>query len=340
MKNTLKSHIILSVVFKYNFVFCCLFLATCFWTSAFANTAEISLTIKSLKAKSTDACNEKMDFYAITSIDNKRKKRTRVKEGNFIKPLWKNKEKVSASGRKKIFIEIMDEDDTFCGGGDDVVDVSPLAENKLLLYIDMKTLKIYNSKNRPVGSAGRDITLSGSSYRRTPMPGGNIETGSITFRVNIKKYGSSAQKLTLTVASLQAKSKDSCNEKMDFYAKLKIGNNRTYKTSIKEGNYIRPNWRNSATITGKTRVLVEIWDEDDSFCGGGDDKVDVNPNRDNFLYLYVDPVSRNIYRDKNYRVKIGRIGETITMEGNTYSESIGSEANIERGKIKFKFDLR
>lgn len=311
-----------------------------FWTNAYANKAEITLTIKRLQAKSTDSCNEKMDFYAKTSIDNKSKKQTAVKEGNNISPNWKNRQSVSATGRKRILIEIMDEDDTFCGGGDDIVDVSPLGEDKLLLYVDVTTNKIYNSQNKEVGRVGRDLTFSGSSYRNTPRSGGNVETGSITLRVDVKKSGGSSKKLTLTIESLAAKTTDACNKKMDFYAKTKIGNNKTRKTAIKEGNFIKPNWKNTATISGKTRVVVEIWDEDDALCGGGDDKVDVNPSKDNFLYLYVDPVKRKVYKDKNFRSEVGSIGQLISMEGGTYNESNGSGPNFERGKIKFRIDLR
>jgi hypothetical protein len=81
-------------------------------------------------------------------------------------------------------------------------------------------------------------------------------------------------KVTVTIKSLRATSIDACNEKMDFYAKIKIGD--AVKTfPVKEGNFLRNPGFQFTTLANDNfiTVSIEIWDEDDLACGGEDDKV-------------------------------------------------------------------
>ncbi len=85
--------------------------------------------------------------------------------------------------------------------------------------------------------------------------------------------------VTVTINVLRAISNDACNGKMDFYAKVHIGNKlKTFP--VKEGNLLRDlNWKFAVPVEQEpASVLIEIWDEDDMICGGGDDRVCVGGN--------------------------------------------------------------
>jgi hypothetical protein len=61
-----------------------------------------------------------------------------------------------------------------------------------------------------------------------------------------------------------------------------------------EGNNISPGWEVTSTSLpgGKpTPIWIEIWDDDDAFCGGGDDVVIVSPTGSQRLYLSVAPTA-------------------------------------------------
>jgi hypothetical protein len=66
---------------------------------------------------------------------------------------------------------------------------------------------------------------------------------------------------------------------MDFYAKIHIGD-KVKTFPVREGNSLRDlNWQFATTINlGSVTTLIEIWDEDDAICGGGDDEVCVKGN--------------------------------------------------------------
>jgi hypothetical protein len=84
-------------------------------------------------------------------------------------------------------------------------------------------------------------------------------------------------KVTVTIKSLTSASQDACGE-MDFYAKILIGNQvKTFP--VMEGHHILPNWQ--FVTTTKLNIIpvrIVIMDEDDAFCGGGDDTVCVDGN--------------------------------------------------------------
>lgn len=82
--------------------------------------------------------------------------------------------------------------------------------------------------------------------------------------------------VTVTIKKLTAISTDACNEKMDFYAKINIGG-KVKSFPVMEGNNLQPNWQ-FETTTDKDIVtpFIEIWDDDDALCGGGDDEVSIS----------------------------------------------------------------
>jgi hypothetical protein len=99
-------------------------------------------------------------------------------------------------------------------------------------------------------------------------------------------------KVTITIKSLKATSVDACNAKMDFMGKIKVYGGTVKNFRVMEGNDIRPGWE----VTGPSLpggkpipVWIEIWDEDDAFCGGGDDAVIVNPTGSQRLSFSVSP---------------------------------------------------
>jgi hypothetical protein len=101
-------------------LFSILFMMTPFVLPA-QERATVTVTIKNLRAISSDACNQ-MDFYAKIRIGAKLKTFP-VREGDNITVNWQfiattNQDSVT------ILIEIWDEDAAFCGDGDDEVCVS------------------------------------------------------------------------------------------------------------------------------------------------------------------------------------------------------------------------
>lgn len=88
--------------------------------------------------------------------------------------------------------------------------------------------------------------------------------------------GQNKAKVTVTIKNLTAISTNACNEKMDFYGKITI-DGKTKSFPVMEGNNIRPNWQ-FVTTTDKEIVtpLIQIWDDDDALCGGGDDEVSIS----------------------------------------------------------------
>jgi hypothetical protein len=94
--------------------------------------------------------------------------------------------------------------------------------------------------------------------------------------------------VTVTIKNLRAISSDACGD-MDFFAKIRIGGKlKTFP--VREGDNITVNWQFTATTAlDSVTTLIEIWDEDDAFCGGGDDAVIVNPTGSQRLSFSVSP---------------------------------------------------
>lgn len=127
--------------------------------------AKVTVTIKNLTAISTDACNQKMDFYGNITIDGKTKSFP-LMEGNNIRPNWQF---VTTTDKEIVtpLIQILDDDDALCGGGDDEVSISGSASRirKSLVTTESQT---------------KDFTSQGTSSNN-----GN-EMARISFTINIE----------------------------------------------------------------------------------------------------------------------------------------------------------
>lgn len=141
------------------------------------------------------------------------------------------------------------------------------------------------------------------------------------------------KQLTVTVNRLKAWSKDSCNQFMDFYGHMSINDGQEVKRSFKvyEANEISPNWQLSKRIKGgvrTARVWIKIRDDDDVACGGGDDDVDINPDRrQKALRLAVNLQNGEIRAyDRDWRrlgKVVGRIGSPVELRGFNGKEVAG-----------------
>lgn len=99
-------------------------------------------------------------------------------------------------------------------------------------------------------------------------------------------------KVTIRIDRLRAISKDACNAKMDFMGKIMLAGVPVKNFPVIEGNDIRPGWEVTSPIKpgGKpTQIWIEVWDEDDALCGGGDDVVIVSSTGSQRLFLSVQP---------------------------------------------------
>jgi hypothetical protein len=83
--------------------------------------------------------------------------------------------------------------------------------------------------------------------------------------------------VTVTIKNLRAISSDACGD-MDFFAKIRIGGKlKTFP--VREGDNITVNWQFTATTAlDSVTTLIEIWDDDEAFCGEADDEVCVSGN--------------------------------------------------------------
>jgi hypothetical protein len=87
-------------------------------------------------------------------------------------------------------------------------------------------------------------------------------------------------RVTLSIQSLKGISRDACGGKMGFYGNFKIGG--AVKKFPGLNFFSRPQILIPVTQFSTTTrldfitVSIEVWDDDDRFCGGGDDKVCVD----------------------------------------------------------------
>lgn len=150
--------------------------------------------------------------------------------------------------------------------------------------------------------------------------------------------------LTVDIKRLVAKTKDACGG-MDFYGRVQI-KNHPRDFGVVTGNDIRPPWRFTSPWNESTpiEIMIALKDKDDGIrCGGGDDKVDINPQTGSDsdeqafnLYLIVH-ANGDIFL-KNKDGSRGRIvgqarlntmdgDKTITMEGDITNET-GFGSNV------------
>ncbi len=189
-----------------------------------------------------------------------------------------------------------------------------------------------------------ELTLRGDWWNlgRTAVVGG---FGGSTWRKN--------RDLEVNIQRLEAISPDACGS-MDFFGYTTIGADRK-NYGVSEGNDIRPNWKHRAKWEydryGMVNISIVLKDDDDFGCGGGDDKVDINPqpgSDDNIralgLFLAIDSQG-HIYQKKldgTRGDKIGRVGQAIEMRGNScstaWNDPSSGNSDEECAKITFKID--
>jgi hypothetical protein len=151
----------------------------------------LTATIDRLYALTDDSCNERMDFFAEMEIgpgwDWGRNgggglRTTDVVEGNDIEPGWQQEGSIPANRtRAKVYIRVIDDDDALCGGGDDVVDVSPEpGRGHLELDVDLITGSIHlgaPTRWNRIGTLGDQMVLAGAN---------GTENGAIQFTIGVR----------------------------------------------------------------------------------------------------------------------------------------------------------
>jgi hypothetical protein len=85
-------------------------------------------------------------------------------------------------------------------------------------------------------------------------------------------------RVTVTIKRLIAISGDMCNGKLDFFGKIKIGDAvKSFPVKEAVNDIVNVNWQFSTTTAQNTaNISLEIWDDDDAFCGAEDDRVCVD----------------------------------------------------------------
>jgi hypothetical protein len=122
---------------------------------------------------------------------------------------------------------------------------------------------------------------------------------------------------------------------MEFFGSIILGG-RTTRFTVHEGNDISPRWGSHRIIgdAGTVDAIITIRDDDDIVCGGGDDQVDVNPERSQqAVRVRLDISSKQVVlldKQMNPMRVVGGVGEPITMTG-----SHGDEL----GEITFRFGM-
>ena len=109
---------------------------------------------------------------------------------------------------------------------------------------------------------------------------------SFTLPKKVKPYNT---KVTVRIDRLRAISTDACNAKMDFKGKITII--KAIKSfPVMEGNNITPGWEfTTTTIYKGINIKIDISDDDDALCGGGDDVVIVDPTGAQTILISLDP---------------------------------------------------
>lgn len=105
------------------------------------------------------------DFYAYVIIDGERKK-TSIKSGDDIRPGWDIRKSVDpARGSSTISIELWEDDDFPCGS-DDYIDISPSANKRLDLRVNLSTCSISGDIS---GECGTTLTSRGTAEDRAEI---------------------------------------------------------------------------------------------------------------------------------------------------------------------------
>lgn len=100
------------------------------------------------------------------------------------------------------------------------------------------------------------------------------------FAIQAQYYNDKAR-VTIAINQLHAISTDACPGVggMDFFAIIRVGRS-VKRFKVEEGNnlyHLDDSWQfTHLTSADKVTFTIEIWDDDDAFCGGGDDRVNVD----------------------------------------------------------------
>lgn len=139
-------------------------------TNAEANTHEITITIKSVKAIDKADVFSKGDFYARVTIDGDIQNTDVISQATNIKPNWKISKKV-ASGERKVKVEILDKDAAL----DDPIDINKV-DNKRDLDFKVSTGSCRIEGFSSTYKCGSSITRAGKEKK----------AAEVTFTVNVK----------------------------------------------------------------------------------------------------------------------------------------------------------
>lgn len=265
----------------------------------------LSVEVTQLQAKSKDSCNQFMDFYGRIKLGTVEPTRFGIHEGNDIGPDWVASKYIAANTSPiNAYIDVRDEDDFFCGGGDDDVDVNPSPEDRRLwLQIDLVANQV-NLTTRDgtfiqfLGHVNQPIFVDGTS---------DDERGRMTFVVKSEPIPEPPEELapgpkhvSVRVLRIQATSDDSCNGRLDSYAVMSLqdGIFDLNDFGILEGNDTTPGWTVGNRVSAHVNAVnfrIRVRDEDDLVCGGGDDEVDISPDPDQTTLLgQIDLISGQI----------------------------------------------
>lgn len=174
----------------------------------------------------------------------------------------------------------------------------------------------------------KKVSSTGSAYGQSKLP----------TILHKERMGS------LSVRRIEALSEDACGE-MDFYGNISSTSGVTELRTQESNDLIfsRSNlfthdfrWVANESVDYEIKIVLKDWDGS-AFCGGGNDYVDINPERgdtddlaDAYLELLVN-VDGTIRRKVGSRtVRIGQIGEDITIQGDC------SESGLECARVTFR----
>ncbi|MBE9029031.1 hypothetical protein IQ266_04550 [filamentous cyanobacterium LEGE 11480] len=141
--------------------------------------------------------------------------------------------------------------------------------------------------------------------------------------------------VTLTVLKAKALSKFdrsipfSKKGRPDFYVLTKVNTQRGHTVSLKRNNQNNPTFNHKLTSRIPENNLVEYTIRLKESDAGRDDTADINPvRRRNNLEVIYDANARAVFMPNGRR--LGRLGETITVQGDSKSR---------RASITFKLEL-
>lgn len=141
-----------------------------------------------------------------------------------------------------------------------------------------------------------------------------------------------AQRLVVAVERLQALSEDSC-EDMEFRGSIELASGtdmlrESFGISEREGDDVAPGWRLSIDLppfAPPVIATVGVREDDDAFCGGGDDPVDINPRVGaRSVRLQIEPGTGLVRLQEPNGLPgavVGRIGTPLVLAGTEENET-------------------